>query len=105
LWGFGEGGKVTGVFYGGFVHFLHWKWSEVTVVWQVHKLTGFSGEVNAVAISSDGKFVVSGSDHKFMQIWDAVTGAKVRIFVRVEGGGVGGLCRGGFLASWVWAWV
>ena len=75
------------------------------MVWQVRKLTGFSGEVNAVAISSDGKFVVSGSDDKFLQIWDAVTGAEVRIFVRVEGGGVGGLCCGGFLALWVWAWV
>ena len=54
-----------------------WKWSEVTVLWQERTLTGHTGEVHSVAISRDGKRIVSGSEDNLVKIWDAATGAEV----------------------------
>jgi len=54
------------------------------VRWQERTLTGHSDEVNSVAWSSDGKWIVSGSDDKLGKIWNAETGAKVSSFVRVR---------------------
>ena len=50
-------------------------------------MRGTSGKVSSVAISADGKRVVSGSDDGTVAIWDAETGAEVR-----GAGGVEGLC-------------
>jgi WD40 repeat protein len=44
----------------------------------VRTLAGHSGGVRSVAISADGKRVVSGSDDKTVKIWDADTVAEVR---------------------------
>ena len=52
-------------------------WSEVTVRWQVHTLTGHSDKVYSVKFSPDGKRIVSGSEDNFVKIWDAATGAEV----------------------------
>jgi len=52
-------------------------WSQVTVLWQVHTLRGHTGAVYAVAISRDGKRIVSGSEDNLVKIWDATTGAEV----------------------------
>ena len=41
---------------------------------------GHSDEVNSVAWSSDGKWIVSGSADKLVKIWDAETGALVSSF-------------------------
>lgn len=49
--------------------------SEAGVGCQVRTLAGFGGI--SVAISTDGKRVVSGSDYD-IEIWDMETGAKVR---------------------------
>jgi WD40 repeat protein len=51
------------------------------VGWQVGTLTGHSGEVRSVAISRDGKWVVSGSYDRLVKIWDVATGAEVSNFV------------------------
>jgi WD40 repeat protein len=48
-------------------------------------LTGHSGEVNSVAISPDGKRIVSGADDDLVKIWDTDTGAEVSSFVRLRG--------------------
>jgi WD40 repeat protein len=53
----------------------------VTVRWQVCTLRGHTGSVNSVAISRDGKWVVSGSQDHLVKIWNAATGAEVSNFV------------------------
>ena len=64
-------------------------------------LAGHSGMVTSVAISADGKRVISGSDDNTVKIWDVETGTEVsgwfdgvRECVWGEGGG-GGKFRGG----------
>ncbi|OCK72914.1 hypothetical protein K432DRAFT_263377, partial [Lepidopterella palustris CBS 459.81] len=42
-------------------------------------LEGHSSSVRAVAFSSDGKQLVSGSDDKTVRVWDAATGATLQI--------------------------
>jgi WD40 repeat protein len=70
------------------------EWSEVTVCWQVHTLTGHRGTVYSVAISRDGKRVVSGSEDALVKIWDFGTGAEVSSFVGVRWGEAMGVFRG-----------
>jgi len=48
-------------------------------------VAGHSGTVNSIAISPDGKRVVSGSDDKRVKMWNAETGAEVSSFVGVAG--------------------
>ena len=62
---------------GGAICAWCWKWSEVTVRWQVFTLTGHSDVVYSVAIFLDGKRVVSGSRDNLIKIWDCATGAEV----------------------------
>jgi WD40 repeat protein len=45
--------------------------------------------VNSIAISPDGKRVVSGSDDKLVKMWNAETGAEVSSFVGVRWGWLG----------------
>ena len=51
--------------------------SEAGAGWQVRTLAGHSDEVNLVAISADGKRVVSGSKDTTVKIWDVETGTEV----------------------------
>ena len=66
-----------------------WTGSEAGAGWQVRTLAGNSGSVNSVAISADGKRVVSASwkdisndycvvTRATVKIWDVATGAEVR---------------------------
>ena len=40
-----------------------------------HSFKGHSGEVSSVAYSSDGRFVVTGSNDKTAKVWDVASGA------------------------------
>jgi len=54
-------------------------------VWQVYTLTGLTGGgVTCLAISPDGKRVVSGSDDNLVKIWDTENGEEVRSFAAVR---------------------
>jgi len=44
----------------------------------LHTLTGHTGPVYSVAISGDGKTLVSGSEDKTIKMWDLSTGKEVR---------------------------
>jgi WD40 repeat protein len=47
------------------------------VRWQVCTLRGHTRAVYSVAISPDGKWIVSGSQDRLVKIWNAATGAEV----------------------------
>ena len=51
--------------------------SEAWAGWQVRTLVGHSDRVRSVAISADGKRVVSGSRDETVNIWDVETGTEV----------------------------
>ena len=73
---------------------LCWKWSKVTVRWQVCTLEGHSSVVWTISFSVDGKRVVSGSFDKSVKIWDAATGVLVSSFAGVLWGMVMGMFFG-----------
>ena len=45
----------------------------------IRTLTGHSSSVNALALSSDGKYLVSGSSDTTLKVWDLATGKEIRI--------------------------
>ena len=49
-------------------------------VWFVRTFQGHAGSVTAVAVTPDGRFVVSGSSDKTLRLWDITTGACLRTF-------------------------
>ena len=49
-------------------------------------LPGHSQKVNSVALSSDGKRAISGSQDSLVMIWDTDTGSEVCCFVGVRCG-------------------
>ena len=85
MWECVEGGGVAKLLFGRSPQVSPWKWSEIMVGGrQVHTLTGQpspdSGDVRCVALSPDGKHVVSGSSDKLVKISDTETGALVSRF-------------------------
>ena len=50
---------------------------------QVRSLTGHSGGVDSVAWSSDGKWIVSGSEDGLVKIWSAETVPEVTKYLGV----------------------
>jgi len=65
-----------------------------------------TGKVNVVALSLDGKWVVSGSEDTRLKIWDADTGAKVSILECARrgwrgGGGLFRMCVQGLFSEWL----
>jgi WD40 repeat protein len=58
-------------------------------------VSGHTATVYAVALSPDGKSIVSGSEDTFVKIWDVETGSEVSSFAGVRRGYWGDL--GNFL--------
>jgi WD40 repeat protein len=52
----------------------------------VRRFTGHSDYVNSVAVTPDGKYVVSGSGDNTVRLWDLATGKEVRRFTGHESG-------------------
>ena len=44
---------------------------------RLHELTGHQGRVNSVAMSGDGRHIVSGSSDGTVAVWDFQTGARL----------------------------
>ena len=44
---------------------------------QIHRLTGHEDAVSCVAVSPDGRHIVSGSDDKTVAVWDLETGMPI----------------------------
>ena len=57
-----------------------WTGGDAVAGWQVRTLQGHSNRVTSVAISVDGKRVVSASWDNTVKIWDAETRAEVKGF-------------------------
>jgi WD40 repeat protein len=51
----------------------------------VRRFTGHEDWVNSVAVTPDGKYVVSGSNDRTVRLWDRATGQEVRRFTGHEG--------------------
>ena len=50
-------------------------WDALTGV-EVKELKGHTGSVDSVAFSSDGAWIVSGSEDKSVRVWDVSTGVE-----------------------------
>jgi WD40 repeat protein len=46
---------------------------------EVRRFTGHEGSVNSVAVTPDGKYVVSGSGDKTVRVWELATGKCRRV--------------------------
>jgi len=51
---------------------------------EVRRFTGHRNWVRSVAVTPDGRYVVSGSDDKTVRLWDLATGQEVRRFTGHE---------------------
>src|SRR5919199_281175 len=47
----------------------------------LRELTGHTDSVNAVDVSRDGRYVLTGSDDKTARLWDAQSGQELREFI------------------------
>jgi serine/threonine protein kinase len=59
---------------------------EVSSSFMVRRFTGHENWVSSVAVTPDGKYVVSGSWDKTVRLWELATGKEVRRFTGHEGG-------------------
>jgi predicted Ser/Thr protein kinase len=64
-----------------------WEWYRLNHIMDqsVMTLRGHSDEVYGMAVSPDGKRIVSGSDDKTIKVWDAATGAELMTLVDEHG--------------------
>ena len=53
---------------------------------RLHELTGHQGWVTSVALSGDGRHIVSGSDDGTVAVWDLQTGARLHELTGHQGG-------------------
>jgi len=53
---------------------------------EVRRFTGHEGPVTSVAVTPDGRHVVSGSWDNTVRLWDLATGQEVRQFTGHERG-------------------
>ena len=53
---------------------------------RLHELTGHQDWVNSVALSGDGRYIVSGSGDRTVAVWDLQTGARLHELTGHQGG-------------------
>jgi WD40 repeat protein/tRNA A-37 threonylcarbamoyl transferase component Bud32 len=70
---------------GGLLAARRWLLPGVPLAAEVRCFRGHSGSVQSVAISPDGKFVLSGGDDRTMRLWSVETGEELRRFDGHEG--------------------
>lgn len=84
-WLLATAGLGLGVLGGGLLVARRWLLPGVPLAAEVRCFRGHSGSVQSVAISPDGKFVLSGGDDRTMRLWSVETGEEVRRFDGHEG--------------------
>jgi WD40 repeat protein/serine/threonine protein kinase/tetratricopeptide (TPR) repeat protein len=64
-----------------------WEWSYLWYVCDQLKgpLVGHDDRINSIAVSPDGRYLVSGSDDETVRIWDLATGGEAKVLGRHEG--------------------
>ena len=64
---------------------------------------GHTGDVNSVAVSSDGRMILSGSSDMTIRLWDINSGAETHRFVANTGVEIGVVCfADGLTAASTW---
>ncbi len=70
--------------FAGWLGVRRWAAPSVPLAAEVRRFEGHAGPVQSVAISPDGRFVLSGGDDKTMRLWSVETGEEVRRFAGHE---------------------
>jgi serine/threonine protein kinase len=78
-------GLGLGVLSGGLLVVRRWFLPSVPLATEVRCFRGHAGSVQSVAISPDGKLVLSGGDDRTMRLWSVETGEELRRFDGHEG--------------------
>ena len=84
-WLLATAGLGLGVLGGGLFAARRWLLPGVPLVAEVRCFRGHSGPVQSVAISPDGRFILSGGDDRTMRLWSVATGEEVHRFDGHEG--------------------
>ena len=78
-------GLGLGVLGGGLLAVRRWLPPSVPLATEVHRFEGHAGSVQSVAISPNGRFILSGGDDRTMRLWSVETGEELRRFDDHEG--------------------
>ncbi|HKQ06183.1 MAG TPA: WD40 repeat domain-containing protein [Blastocatellia bacterium] len=55
---------------------------------EIRKFTGHSDKIHSVAVSPDGRYLLSASKDKMLKLWDIATAREIKTFVRQTGAAI-----------------